>query len=73
MSNPGGAFASSAEAFARSAPAIMVVEYVFRYPLVRPAAEAAGYGRQARLRGLHRAMPDDVLNNHDCLNDCALV
>ncbi len=40
---------------------------------VRPAAEAAGYGRQARLRGLHRAMPDDVLKNHYGPNDRVLV
>ncbi len=34
------------------------------YPLVRPAAEAAGYGCKARLCGLDRAMPGYVLKNH---------
>ncbi len=46
------------------ATAIMVLEDVFRYPLVCPAAKAAGYGCQARLRGLHRAIPDSFLENH---------
>ncbi len=35
-----------------------------QHSLVRPAAEAAGYGCQARLRGLHRAIPDSFLKNH---------
>ncbi len=40
----------------RAPDAIIVFASVFCYPLVRPAAEAAGYGYKARLHGLHRAM-----------------
>ncbi|MDW8215853.1 MAG: hypothetical protein RMJ55_20065 [Roseiflexaceae bacterium] len=41
----------------------MDFEYIFRYPPVRPAAirpapEVAGYGCEARLRGLDPAIPD---------------
>ncbi len=42
----------------------MVVADVFRQPLVRPATEVAGYGCQARLRGLHQAMPVSFLKHH---------
>ncbi len=42
----------------------MDFEKLFRYPFVRPAAEAAGSCCDARLRGLDGAMPDYVLKLH---------
>ncbi|MDW8215904.1 MAG: hypothetical protein RMJ55_20325, partial [Roseiflexaceae bacterium] len=35
----------------------------FIYPPARPAPKVAGYGCEARLRGLDRAIPDYLLNN----------
>ncbi len=42
----------------------MEFEELFRYPFIRPAAEAAGSGCEARLRGLDGAIPDYLLKNH---------
>ncbi len=42
----------------------MVFADIFRQPLVRPAAEAAGYCCKARLHEFNQAIPDDVLKNH---------
>ncbi|MCS6839774.1 MAG: type II toxin-antitoxin system HicB family antitoxin [Roseiflexus sp.] len=57
-----------AEALANIAEAIrlsiMVFEKLFRSPPARPAPEVAGYGCEARLRGLDRAMPNYFLKLH---------
>ncbi|MDW8147535.1 MAG: hypothetical protein RMJ48_14755 [Roseiflexaceae bacterium] len=42
----------------------MDFEYIFRYSPTRPAPEVAGYGCEARLRGLDRAIPDYFLKLH---------
>ncbi|MCS6938504.1 MAG: hypothetical protein NZM94_04485, partial [Roseiflexus sp.] len=44
--------------------AYMVFEKLFRYPPVRPAPIVAGYGCEARLRGLDRAIPNYFLKLH---------
>ncbi|MDW8212966.1 MAG: hypothetical protein RMJ55_05395 [Roseiflexaceae bacterium] len=44
---------------------LMVFEKLFRYPSIRPAPEVAGYGCEARLRGLDPAIPDDFPKNHE--------
>ncbi len=42
----------------------MAFDYIFRYAFVCLATEVAGYGCEARLRGLDRAMPDDARKRH---------
>ncbi|MCS6940948.1 MAG: hypothetical protein NZM94_16875, partial [Roseiflexus sp.] len=48
----------------RYARRLMDFEYIFRYSSTRPAPEVAGYGCEARLRGLDPAIPDYCRKPH---------